>query len=47
MTEMFGDEEGSQSFKGLWRKTMGMVHKRCFTKKITEIARNSSPPLLP
>ena len=47
MAEMFGDEEGTQSFKGLSIKTMGAVYKRCFTKKRTQIARNSSPPLLP
>lgn len=45
--EMFGDEEGSQNFKGLWIKTVGVVYKRCLTKKRTQISRNSSPPLLP
>lgn len=47
MAETFGDEEGSQGFKGLWIKTMRVVYKRCFTKKRTQIARNPSPPLLP
>lgn len=42
-----GDQEGSQRLKGLWIKIKGVVYKRCFTKKRTQIARNSSPPLLP
>lgn len=45
--EMSGDEEGSQSFKGLWIKTVGVVYERSFAKNRTQMARNSSPPLLP
>lgn len=45
--EMSGDEEGSQSFKGLWIKTVGVAYERSFAKSRTQMARNSSPPPLP
>lgn len=47
MAETAGDEEDSQSLKGLWIKTMEVVYKRCLIKKRTQIARNSSSTLLP
>lgn len=46
MAGMFGNEQCSQRVKSLWQEAVGVVYKRCFTKKRTQIDRNYSPPLL-
>lgn len=47
MAEMLGKQQCSQRVRSLWIEAMGVVHKRCFTKKRTQIGRNYPLSLLP